>query len=342
MSERGGRGPTQGKPRRGKQSRKPVRGPTKPRGAGGERRRAPLADAERGRGGRPSSAPPAAGRPAGRDRDGGPPAARHGRRRGPGRRPDAPDWVIGTHAVESLLRHAPRRVRALHTWAGQGDALRELALEAGVLANRGAPPHLADGEAPGAHLAQGVAALVTPFAYADLDDLLALPPSGGLLLALDSITDTRNLGAILRSAGFFGAQGVILPRDRAAAVTAVTERVARGATALTPVAQVTNLARTLQQVDKAGWTIVGSALEGAEGALWDAALDRPVCLVVGAEDRGMRRLVRERCHHVVTLPAQGPVQSLNVASFASLAMAEVRRQQGVQAASAHHPTPELE
>ena len=226
--------------------------------------------------------------------------------------------------MTSLLVETPERIRAVHIWGSQGKHLQEMAKTAGVVTRLDQP----DEFGVDAHLAQGVAARVAPYVYAQFEDMLSLPEGGGgLLIALDCITDTRNLGAILRSAGFFAANGVLMPRDRAAAVTPVTERIARGGAAVVPVAQVTNLARALAQVAEAGWTIVGTALEETDGSLWNESLTGPTCLVLGAEDKGMRRLVRARCQRVVSLASLAPVQSLNVASFATLAMAEVRRQQ---------------
>lgn len=254
-------------------------------------------------------------------------------RRRPGRRGDqrrggqsgGPDWVIGVHAVKSLLAETPRRIRKLHVWSHQAQGVLDAAMAAGVAVQRDQP----DVSSAESHLAQGVAALVEPFSYRPLDDLLRLTPSEpGILVALDSITDTRNLGAILRTAGFFGVKGVIIPRDRAAAVTPVTERIARGGAAIVPVAQVTNLARALAQVAEAGWTVVGTALEDVDGTLWEEDFKRPTCLVMGAEDTGLRRLVRQRCDRIISLEPDGAVQSLNVASFATLAIAEARRQQG--------------
>ena len=269
---------------------------------------------------------------AGRRGEGGRPP--HGGRRGPGgRKPGGrgraeanagPDWIVGVHAVAAVLRETPQRIRTLHVWASQGQQLLDEARAAGVTVRTDQP----DEFAIDAHLVQGVAARVNPYGYTPLDELLPLPvDGGGLLVALDSVTDTRNLGAILRSAGFFAVNGVIVPRDRAAAVTPVTERIARGGAAVVRVAQVTNLSRALAKIGDAGWTIVGTALDDTDGSLWHEPLTGPTCLVLGAEDKGMRRLVRAQCQRVVSLEPLAPVQSLNVASFATLAMAEVRRQQ---------------
>ena len=146
-----------------------------------------------------------------------------------------------------------------------------------------------------------------------------------LLLALDGITDTHNLGAILRSAAWFGVDGVVLPADRAAHVTPAAERIARGGASLVSVAIVTNLARSLTTLADDGWLVVGTALEGAAGDLWRLRRDQPIVLVLGAEDTGIRPLVRRACQQVVRLDGDASVQSLNVSAFAAVALAALQR-----------------
>ena len=317
--------------RRGDGRKKPPKGGRRGEGSGGGKgRRSPPADrraadateasprSQRDGSTQPGTRPRLAHGRGGRGRGSG------GGRRGGGATRRGPEWVVGLHAVRALLAATPSRIRTLHVWSAQAHDVGAEAAAAGVTVRREQPEEFSGD----AHLAQGVAARVAPFAYVSLTDLLqdgAQPRA--LLLALDSITDTRNLGAILRSAGFFGVKAVIIPRDRAAAVTAVTERIARGGAAIVPVAQVTNLARALDAVSRAGWRVVGTALDDVDGELWDEDLTAPTCLVLGAEDTGLRRLVRQRCHRLVSLRGDPRVQSLNVASFATLAMAEARRQQ---------------
>ena len=258
-----------------------------------------------------------------KSRDNKPRDNKRGERRRRPQRADKPDWVIGVHAVEALLRSSPERIQRLHIWRQLPAPLQKLVESRRVEVAPGAPENVPSA----AHLAQGVAARVSPFIYQPLERFKS-PADDAVLLVLDGVTDTRNLGSILRSAGFFGVDGVVLPKDRSASVTGVTERVARGGSAVTPVARVTNVARTLQQLSKWGWTIVGTALEGANCTIDDRPWQGPVCLVLGAEDRGIRPLVRAQCDHLTVVQGAGAVQSLNVASFATVAIWELTRNRG--------------
>ena len=175
---------------------------------------------------------------------------------------------------------------------------------------------------------QGVAIQVPPYAYADSEDLLDLAEASGaapLVVALDGVTDPRNLGAVLRSAGAFGAHGVIVPERRAAGVTAAAWKVSAGAAARVPVARVTNLVRTLDAYRSAGCYVVG--LDGGGdvpiGEL-PFATD-PLVLVVGSEGKGLSRLVREHCDAIASIPIASAVESLNAGVAAGIALYEVAR-----------------
>lgn len=175
---------------------------------------------------------------------------------------------------------------------------------------------------------QGLALQVPPYAYAHPDDLLAaakadaVPP---LLVALDNISDPRNLGAIIRSVAAFGGHGVLIPQRRSASVTAVAWRTSAGAAARVPVARATNLTRTLKQWADSGLQIVGldaggdTAVDGLEGV-------GPTVVVVGSEGKGLSRLVRENCDAVVSIPMAGPTESLNASVAAGVVLAEIARQ----------------
>ena len=146
-----------------------------------------------------------------------------------------------------------------------------------------------------------------------------------LLVALDNITDPRNLGAIIRSVAAFAAHGVLIPQRRSASVTAVAWRTSAGAAARVPVARATNLNRTLKEWSDAGVLIVGLDAGG------DTAIDEfdgsgPVCVVVGSEGKGLSRLVRENCDQVVSIPMAGPTESLNASVAAGVLLAEIARQ----------------
>jgi 23S rRNA (guanosine2251-2'-O)-methyltransferase len=147
-----------------------------------------------------------------------------------------------------------------------------------------------------------------------------------LLVALDGVTDPRNLGAVIRSAVAFGAQGVIVPTRRSAGVTATAWRTSAGTAARIPVAQVTNLVRALRDCQKAGLQVVGLDADG------DTTLDElpnatdPLVIVVGSEGRGLSRLVGETCDLTVSIPMTGQAESLNASVAAAVTMAEVARQ----------------
>ncbi len=175
---------------------------------------------------------------------------------------------------------------------------------------------------------QGVAIQVPPYAYADPEDLLDAAADAGvpaLVVALDGVTDPRNLGAVLRSAGAFGAHGVLVPERRAAGVTAAAWKVSAGAAARVPVARATNLARTLSEYRKAGVFVVG--LDGhADTTVADLAFATdPLVLVVGSEGKGLSRLVREQCDAIAAIPIAGAVESLNAGVAAGIALYEVAR-----------------
>jgi 23S rRNA (guanosine2251-2'-O)-methyltransferase len=175
---------------------------------------------------------------------------------------------------------------------------------------------------------QGVAIQVPPYAYADPDDLLDAAASDeqpALVVALDGVTDPRNLGAVLRSAGAFGAHGVLVPERRSAGVTASAWKVSAGAAARVPVARATNLARTLAEYRKAGVFVVGLDGHGdtTVGTLPFAA--DPLVLVVGSEGKGLSRLVREQCDAIAAIPIASAVESLNAGVAAGIALYEVAR-----------------
>ncbi len=176
---------------------------------------------------------------------------------------------------------------------------------------------------------QGVAIQVPPYAYRDPDDLLDIAEASDtatLVVALDGITDPRNLGAVLRSAGAFGAHGVLVPERRAAGVTASAWKVSAGAAARVPVARATNLTRALGEYRRAGVFVVGLDAGGDVplGELPFAA--DPLVLVVGSEGKGLSRLVREQCDAIVSIPIASAVESLNAGVAAGIALYEVARQ----------------
>jgi 23S rRNA (guanosine2251-2'-O)-methyltransferase len=170
---------------------------------------------------------------------------------------------------------------------------------------------------------QGAVARVEPFRYADAHEVAAGPAP--LIAVLDSVTDPRNLGAVVRSAEGAGASGVVLPAHNSARVTAAVCRASAGAVEHLPVAVVKNLSRYLAEI-KGPQLWVWAAAGDAETALWDADLSGGVAFVLGAEGRGLRPLVRRTCDAAVRIPLNGRVESLNVSVAAALLLYEARRQ----------------
>jgi 23S rRNA (guanosine2251-2'-O)-methyltransferase len=224
------------------------------------------------------------------------------------------DLVFGIHAVEELLARGGGEIRQVVVDAGAGAGARRLADEA---ARRGIEVRVLPGAAFAAMAAgrpfQGIAARVEPFAYADDDAVIGLASRdpAAVVVALDSVQDPQNVGSILRSCAFFGASGVLIPKDRTATVTPGVVRASAGAAGRVPVALVTNLARSIRACRDAGFTAIGAA---ASGGVAPAGLPRrgPFLLVMGSEAEGLRRLVRESCDLLVTIPSPGGFESLNV------------------------------
>jgi len=178
---------------------------------------------------------------------------------------------------------------------------------------------------------QGLALQIPAYSYAHPDDLLARAVDAGhtpLLVALDGVTDPRNLGAVVRSAAAFGAHGVLVPERRAAGMTAGAWKSSAGAAARVPVARATNLARALEAYRKAGVFVVGLAAEG-DVALTDleAAVD-PLVVVVGSEGRGLSRLVAQTCDLRVRIPMTAETESLNAGVAAGIVLYEVAHRRG--------------
>ncbi len=184
----------------------------------------------------------------------------------------------------------------------------------------------------GGLLHQGIALQVPPYEYRELADVLEIAAestTAPLLVALDGVTDPRNLGAVIRSAVAFGAHGVIVPERRSAGVTAAAWRTSAGTAARIPIAQVTNLVRALKQAQQAGMFVLGLDADG-DVSLDDleAAVD-PVVVVLGSEGRGLSRLVGETCDLTVSIPMSGPAESLNASVAVSVTLAEIARRRRI-------------
>lgn len=237
--------------------------------------------------------------------------------------------IFGIHAVASLLDRQPDRVEEMFVQRGRSDArMEELLARADKLgiAYRVVDREKLDDMVEGRH--QGVVVRSRGsqiFREKDLDRLLENLDHPALLLILDGVTDPHNLGACLRTADAAGVDAVIVPKDNAAGLNATARKVACGAAEVMPLVQVTNLARTMRNLQQAGVWITGTAGE-AEQSIYDMDLSGPMALVMGAEGKGMRRLTRENCDHLAKLPMGGSVSSLNVSVATGVCLFEAVRQ----------------
>lgn len=249
------------------------------------------------------------------------------------RRPATPgetEILAGPHVVLEALRAGRRSLRrvclARAERGGIGDVVQRLARERGVPVEVHPRADL-DRLVKGVPY-QGVVAEAGPFPYAEPEEILAKAHQAreaAFLIVLDGIQDPQNLGAILRTAEAAGAHGLVLPRDRAAGVTPAAVRASAGAAEHVPVARVTNLAAFLDWVKGQGLWVVGADPAGG-CLLYGADLIGPLALVIGAEGRGLRPLVKSRCDVQVRIPLSGRVASLNASCAAAVSIFEVIRQ----------------
>ena len=238
------------------------------------------------------------------------------------------EWIAGRNSVVEALR-AELPVTSVYVAEGaeRDGRLREVF---GIAADKGislleVPRVELDRMTQGA-VHQGLAARVPAYEYADAMDFLDTAAANGekpLIVALDSVTDPRNLGAVVRSAAGFGAHGVVIPERRAAGMTASAWKTSAGAAARVPVAQVVNLTRQLKAYQEAGCMVVGLAADG-EVSLPDLDLaDGPLVIVVGSEGKGLSRLVAETCDQLVSIPMASTLESLNAGVAASVTLYDV-------------------
>ena len=241
------------------------------------------------------------------------------------------EHVYGVHAVTALLAQRPGSIKKLLLAKGAKntrlDALIEKTVAAGIAVQVMSRTEL-DATSPGARH-QGVIAVVRAASYErgekSLPEFLAALTEPALLLVLDGVQDPHNLGACLRTADAAGVHALIMPRDRAAGITPVVHKVACGAVESVPIFTVTNLARSLRVLRDAGIWIYGASGDAGEG-LFSSDLQGPVALVLGSEGRGLRRLTREHCDHLLAIPMAGQIESLNVSVAAGVLLFEARRQ----------------
>jgi 23S rRNA (guanosine2251-2'-O)-methyltransferase len=246
------------------------------------------------------------------------------------------DRLYGRHPVLELLRSGGRQTDEIAVLSGGKGPLQEivaLARRAGVkvsfrtrdqlTAIAGSPDH------------QGVVARVARAEYVEADDLLGIPAERGepaFFLALDQVQDPRNLGALLRTADVLGVHGVVVPKHHAAGLTEGAARAAMGALEFVKVARVTNLVGALESFKRSGVWVYGASPSGKTD-VWDVDLRGSVCLVLGGEGEGLRRLVADSCDRLLRIPMKGHLESLNVGAAGAVLCYEVARQRASKAKS---------
>lgn len=236
--------------------------------------------------------------------------------------------IFGFHAVTARLRHEASTVEEIYIDAGRHDRRMQELIRAAQAAN--VRIIQADDQRlnsiVGTRRHQGVIAKAGELSLArNLDELLDAIVGPPLLLILDGITDPHNLGACLRVADGAGAHAVIAPKDRAVGLNATAAKVASGAAETVPYITVTNLARTMRELKERDIWLIGTT-EDAEKGLYDADFSGAAALVMGSEGEGLRRLTRETCDMLVSVPMLGSVESLNVSVASGICLYEARRQ----------------
>lgn len=239
------------------------------------------------------------------------------------------DIIYGIHPVREALTARGHRVREI--WvsrSGESRTVAEIlaqARELGIKIRSHERQRLDAKAGTTAH--QGIVALLSPSSFVDLDDILeaAQRDDPALILVLDGIQDPQNLGGLIRSAYVCGAHGVVMPKDRAASLTAAVAKASAGALEHMDVARVTNLKRTLELFKKRGIWVVGLTME-ADRFLYELDLCQPTALVIGGEAKGIRPLVRRTCDLLAAIPQQGRLDSFNAAAAGAMALYETMRQ----------------
>ena len=233
--------------------------------------------------------------------------------------------LYGQNAVEDLLNTHPAAIARVLIAQGalKNEAFAAWVRDQGIPVKLVAPEELK--QRSGGRGAVSVGADLRYATPIDVQGLAALAPESPFIIALDGVTDPHNLGAIMRSAAAFGAAAILTTERRSAPLNDAAVRASAGAVAHVPLLRVTNLARALRELQKAGYWVVASLAEGGQ-PLWELDLTGAIILIVGAEGAGVRPGVAGASDYAATLPLPGPLQSLNASVFAGIAAAEVARQ----------------
>ncbi len=231
-----------------------------------------------------------------------------------------PIWLYGRHPVLAALANPDRKVEKI---LATKEVAERHAAEFGNRVQIVPREELAQ-RLPAGAVHQGLAALVAPLEEPSLEDILARCGEDALILALDQVTDPHNVGAILRSAAAFGVAGLVVTERNAPADTGVLAKAASGALELVPLVRAVNLARTLEQLKEAGFWLYGLDERG-DTSIGELDLGGRVCIVLGAEGEGLRRLTAEKCDRLVTIPTKAALAALNVSNAAAVAAYEWAR-----------------
>lgn len=238
------------------------------------------------------------------------------------------DYIVGRHPVLEALKSGRPINKLLVAEGAEGGSLPEILGKAkaqGIVIQR--VPRTKLDHVAGEHH-QGVLLYVAPHDYASLDDILAVKSKGlPLVVLLDEVEDPYNLGAILRTAEATGVTGVVIPKRRSVPLTGVVAKVAAGAVEHVPVARVTNLVQAIERLQKEGYWVVGADASATQ-MYTETTYKDSIALVIGAEGKGLSRLVKERCDFLVKLPMLGQLQSLNASVATGVLLYEVVRQRG--------------
>jgi 23S rRNA (guanosine2251-2'-O)-methyltransferase len=240
-------------------------------------------------------------------------------------------YIYGIHTVKALLKANPQKINLLYLAREKTDRnineILEMAKDTSIQVKTLSINELNSIMPKVSH--QGVVAkirsTIKTYNENDLENLLETSKKPVLLLILDGIQDPHNLGASIRSANAAGVDAVIAPKDRAVGLTTVAQKVASGAAETTPFIQVTNLARTMTALKSRGIWLYGAS-ETSETSIYDVNLKGPLAFVLGGEGQGLRRLTKELCDFLVSIPMHGTVSNLNVSVAASICLFEAVRQ----------------
>ena len=239
------------------------------------------------------------------------------------------DRIWGVNPILEYIKTKPAQIKEIAVLKSKSNPriqqIIDLARENSIKLQFKTSLHITSGDKKINH--QGVVAKITPYPFVDLKELLVATKETTqqpFYLALDSIQDPHNLGAIIRSAGATGVSGIIIPRDRSASLSGTTAKVSAGAIAHVTVCMVTNLVNALQKLKEENIWVVGSDMKAE--SFYEKDLTGPICLVIGSEGKGLRPLVKEQCDFMVSIPMHSPLDSLNASVAASILLFEVVRQ----------------